>query len=226
MKRRLEPEVMDTAEDAEGYDAMDFAEPNGHFADAAIALCDGIEAPHLLDIGTGTARIPILILERHPRATIDAIDLADEMLRVATKNLDASGFGDRCRLHRLDAKALRLDQRFDLVMSNSTVHHIPEPIELFREVRRVAGDHGGILLRDLFRPPTEEAAWSIVEAAAPRDSAHQKRLFFDSLCAALTLEEVEELARSADIDGFSLRRISERHWSLERPAAPQSSPST
>jgi ubiquinone/menaquinone biosynthesis C-methylase UbiE len=219
MRRRLEPEVMDTEEDAAEYDAMDFSEPNGQFAEAALALCEGLAQPQVLDIGTGTARIPILMLQRSPRMSVLAIDLAGEMLQVAAQNLARHGLSSRCTLRRLDAKALEIDGSFDLVMSNSTAHHIPEPLDLFREIQRVASDRGAILVRDLIRPESEEEAWSIVERVSQGDSPRQRRLFFDSLCAALTLDEVEAAARAADLEGVVVSRVSDRHWSMQRPAS-------
>lgn len=218
MKRRLEPEVMDTSEDAEDYDAMDFREPNGRFAEAALALLGGVSAPHILDIGTGTAQIPLLVLGAHPRATVEAIDLSGEMLRVAERNVRRAGLEERCTLRRLDAKSLSLDERFDLVMCNSTAHHIPDPLDLFRQITLVAGASAGVLVRDLLRPDTESEAWATVERYAPNDSPRQKQLFFDSLCAGLTLDEVEALVREAGLSGGRVLQVSDRHWSLERPA--------
>jgi len=56
MERILEPEVMDDREEAIEYDAMDFTEVNTNFAKEAVQLA-GINA-RVLDVGTGTARIP------------------------------------------------------------------------------------------------------------------------------------------------------------------------
>src|SRR5579871_6239278 len=115
MLRILEPELMDTARDAEEYDAMDFSESNRQFAMDALTLLSGRTRPEVLDVGTGTARIPILMLDRDPNLRLFAVDLAGEMLRVATRNVMEAGHGERCKLGRLDAKALRLpDHRFDL----------------------------------------------------------------------------------------------------------------
>jgi hypothetical protein len=58
-----------------------------------------------------------------------------------------------------------------------------------------------------------------VNRAAPDDSARQKQLFFDSLCAALTLEEVRELVAAAGLEGATVAQVSERHWSVERARA-------
>jgi ubiquinone/menaquinone biosynthesis C-methylase UbiE len=218
MNRTLEPEVMDTAEDAEEYDAMDFSETDTQFAESAVALLGEARGGRALDIGTGTAKIPILFLARRPDHTMLAVDMADQMLRVAAQNLAAAGLERSCTLARMDAKALDAPPAsFDLVMSNSIAHHIPEPLGLFREIARVAGPGGAVLVRDLIRPESQEAAWAIVNRVAPGDTERQKQLFFDSLCAALTLDEVREMVSTAGLEGAQVVQSSDRHWSVERP---------
>jgi ubiquinone/menaquinone biosynthesis C-methylase UbiE len=220
MLRILEPELMDTARDAEEYDAMDFTEANTRFAEDAIGLLDrGAKKVDVLDIGTGTAQIPILLLDRDKRLQILAVDLAGEMLRVATDNIARAGYGSACRLAKLDAKALRVPSaRYDLVICNSTAHHIPDPLVLFKEIARVVRPGGAVLVRDLIRPPTLDEAWAIVKRVAAGEHLRQQQLFFDSLCAGLTLDEVGELCKKAGLGRLHVARVSDRHWTAERPA--------
>ncbi len=219
LQRILEPELMDTAEDAEEYDAMDFSEANTRFAEDALAMLGRRENPQVLDIGTGTARIPILMLQRRPDLRILAIDLAQEMLRVAGRNLAEAGFTAQCQLARLDAKAIKLPNgRFDLVMCNSTAHHIPDPQLLFNEIHRLARADGAIVVRDLHRPTSMDAAWAIVKRVAAGDARRQQQLFFDSLCAALRLSEVQEFVRKSGLQRMSVYEVSDRHWTAERRA--------
>lgn len=221
MMRILEPELMDTARDAEEYDAMDFTEANTKFAVDALGLIEGRPEASVLDVGTGTAQIPVLMLDRSPRLDVLAVDLSGEMLRVATRNVARAGHGERCRLAKLDVKALRLpDKRFDLVMCNSTVHHIPEPLSVFKEMARVVKPDGAIIVRDLVRPATMDDAWAIVKRVAAGAHIRQQQLFFDSLCAALTIAEVEDLVRRAGLNRMGVARVSDRHWSAERRALP------
>ena len=77
MERVLEPEVMDHPDDAEEYEAMDFHEPDGRFAEVAHGFVAGLRAPRIVDLGTGTASIPILLLDRHPSASVVAVWLHD-----------------------------------------------------------------------------------------------------------------------------------------------------
>jgi ubiquinone/menaquinone biosynthesis C-methylase UbiE len=219
MMRILEPEVMDTPHDAEEYDAMDFTEANTRFAEDALALVDARPEAEVLDVGTGTAQIPVLMLDRRPGLKVLAVDLAVEMLRVATRNVERAGHAERCRLARLDAKALRLpDRRYDLVMCNSTAHHIPDPLVLFKEIARVVKPDGAVMVRDLIRPPTLDEAWAIVKRVAAGEHPRQQQLFFESLCAALTLEEVEDLVDRSELTRIRVERVGDRHWTAERKA--------
>ena len=86
LARVLEPEVMDTPEDAHDYDTMDHTALNRVFAADFLATFGGSGV--VLDVGTGTAQIPIEVCRRNPDLTIVAIDLADHMLSLARQNID------------------------------------------------------------------------------------------------------------------------------------------
>lgn len=216
MRRILEPELMDTERDAVEYDAMDFWEADTRFAEDAVALLRGRPA-QVLDIGCGTGKIPIVMLERRGDLDILAVDLAKEMLRVAARRVADAGFADRCKLACMDAKNLRVpDAKYDLVICNSTAHHIPDPNVLFREIARVVKPTGAIMIRDLFRPDTLEEAWDTVKKVAAGEHIRQQQLFFDSLCAALTIPEVEGMVKAAKLERMKVAKCSDRHWTAER----------
>ena len=220
MRRILEPEVMDTKRDAEEYDAMDFWEADRRFAEDAVNLVRGRPNALVIDVGTGTAKIPVLMLERRRDLDILAVDLAREMLRIAQQRVADAGLADHCKLATMDAKALRVSNaKYDLVVCNSTAHHIPEPSMLFREIARIVKPDGAILVRDLMRPTSLDDAWAIVKHVAAGEHMRQQQLFFDSLCAALTVEEVEALVRKAGLDRMRVEKCSDRHWTAERPLA-------
>lgn len=219
MGRRLEAEVMDTRRDAVEYDGMDFTEPNTKFAVDALALLDRREAPSVIDLGCGTGQIAMLLVQRNPALQILAVDLANEMIRLGVEKVTKAGLAASIRMERQDVKALRVpDATFDLVICNSTAHHVPEPLSLFREIARVAKPDAAILVRDLIRPLSEEEAWATVKRVAAADHPRQQQLFFDSLCAALTLDEVEAVVKQAGLRGMRIARVSDRHWTAERRA--------
>jgi hypothetical protein len=63
---------------------------------------------------------------------------------------------------------------------------------------------------DLCRPATPDAARRIVEEAAAAESPVLKRDFYNSLCAAFTVDEVKDQVRHARQE-FQVAQVSERH---------------
>ena len=129
--RVLEPEAMETAEEVRQYDAMDHSAVNARFVDDFLAAPRTVPGGEILDVGTGTARIPIALAEADSRARVLALDLSETMLDQAANNIAAAGLSSRIRTHHGDAKAL-LESfgagSFEGVISNTIVHHIPDPL--------------------------------------------------------------------------------------------------
>jgi ubiquinone/menaquinone biosynthesis C-methylase UbiE len=211
LPRVLEPEVMDSAEEARDYDAMDHATVNRVFVADLLAVC----VPHgqVLDVGTGTAQIPIELCRRTSDVTVVAIDAAEHMLEVGRANVRAAGLGERIQLQCCDAKRLPFpDGSFRAVMSNSIVHHIPEPSAVLAEIRRVTGPGGVVFVRDLMRPADESSVQHLVATYAGTANAHQQKMFDDSLRAALTLEEMRAMVQQLGLDPAAVWTTSDRHW--------------
>jgi ubiquinone/menaquinone biosynthesis C-methylase UbiE len=238
LQRVLEAEVMDSPHDALDYDAMDHAQVNRAFADDFLAAL----APDLslrssppageggvtgestddeedeawidvLDLGTGTALLPIELCRRERRLRVLAIDLAVSMLHLAGGNVDIAGLSQRIRLDRVDAKQLPYDQgQFAAVISNSIVHHIPQPRGALAEAGRVTAPRGLIFIRDLLRPADDATVDRLVETYAAGANEHQRKLFDDSLRAALSLEEIRALVAELGYDESTVQATSDRHW--------------
>ncbi|GBE94387.1 class I SAM-dependent methyltransferase [Nostoc cycadae] len=216
MERVLEPEVMDTWEEAIDYDAMDFTEVNTAFAKEAIALCP-TEQCLVLDAGTGTGRIPVLLGQMRPQWQLMAIDLAQNMLKIAAQHIQQAGLYEQISLALVDAKQLPYaDGMFDLVISNSLIHHLPDPVPFFQEIKRVTKANSGLLIRDLLRPVDETTMNALVDSIGNEFDHRQQKLFRDSLHAALTLNEVNQLVTSVGLVGVRVYQSSDRHWTMER----------
>jgi ubiquinone/menaquinone biosynthesis C-methylase UbiE len=211
LTRILEPEVMDSPEEASDYNRMDHTEVNRQFVDALLEA--GLPGNNLLDVGTGTALIPIELCKRHPTCRVTAIDMANSMLDLACENVSAAGLADRIQLAHVDAKRLPFRKNeYDGVISNSIVHHIPEPIETLREAIRVVRREGLLFFRDLLRPESDESVRSLVARYAGNENAHSRKMFEDSLRAALSLEEMRALIELLGFDQASVVQTSDRHW--------------
>ena len=211
LPRVLEPEVMDTPEEARDYDAMDHTGVNSVFACDFLALWEG-RGP-VLDVGTGTAQIPLVLASQRVDVSVVAIDLAEHMLAVGRENVARAGLTDRVQLQRVDAKAMPFaDGQFGAVISNSIVHHIPEPGRVLAEMVRVAAPGGRLFVRDLLRPGDEAQLRHLVATYAGDANEHQRQMFADSLHAALTLEEVRDLVAGLGYPADGVRQTTDRHW--------------
>lgn len=214
LSRVLEPEVMNSADEARDYDAMDHGEVNRRFVDDLLArIDDGVDLSlGALDLGTGNARIPIELCRRREDCRVLAVDLADEMLIVARYNVEIAGLRERIQLDLVDAKRLPYaDGQFPLVMSNSIVHHIPEPRDVLREAVRVTRHGGCLFFRDLLRPASEQDLECLV-ATYGGTLEHGRAMFAASLRAALTLDEVRDLVAELGFARETVRQTTDRHW--------------
>ncbi|MFT4557562.1 MAG: ubiquinone/menaquinone biosynthesis C-methylase UbiE [Planctomycetaceae bacterium] len=225
LPRTLEPEVMDTAEEAADYDSMDHSSVNRIFVDdllnAANAagfaerLSSRSDRFRVLDVGTGTAQIPIEFCRRPVSADIVAIDLAAEMLLLAEQNIREAGLHGSILLEHVDAKELPFDDgEFDWVISNSIVHHIPEPLDCLREMQRILKPGGLLFVRDLLRPDSSDQVEHLVQTYAGNDNDEQRQLFRQSLHAALTPSEMGLLMESLGWATTTVEQTSDRHWTV------------
>jgi ubiquinone/menaquinone biosynthesis C-methylase UbiE len=167
----------------------------------------------VLDIGAGTAQIPILLAQATDDVQIIAADAAVSMLDLARLNVEIAGLRDRVQLDHADAKQMAYrDRMFDAVISNSIVHHIPEPRDVLREAVRVTKPGGLLFFRDLVRPADDDEVMRLVEQYAAGCNEHQQMLFRDSLRASLTLAEVQSLVSELGITADTVQITSDRHW--------------
>jgi ubiquinone/menaquinone biosynthesis C-methylase UbiE len=218
LERILEPEIMDSELDAREYATFDNRAVNDEFVGRALELAPPLG--YVLDVGTGPGDIAVLFATRAPALRFLAIDLGEHMLSMARSNVSQAKLGDRVEIACLDAKATgRPAGSFDMVISNSLVHHIPDPEQLFRELRRVARPGAGLFIKDLLRPASMSELNGLVAKYAVGCTPYQTQTFHDSLHAALTVEEVTALLRRLDWHDVQARRCSDRHWCIERVAA-------
>ena len=211
LERVLEPEVMDTYEEARDYDSMDHQAVNKLFVDDLLAV--GNIGNDILDVGTGTAQIPVELCRQSEDCRIIAIDMAVHMLDLARFNIEVDGFTQRIFLQQIDAKDMLFEsEMFDCVMSNSIIHHIPEPLAVLAESMRVTRPGGLVFFRDLLRPESGEEVAHLVSTYAGDENEHQRQMFDDSLRAALSLSEIRAMVSSLGFEAETVQATSDRHW--------------
>ena len=89
--------------------------------EAALGLLEGVKAPRLIDVGTGSGCIALSLAAERPGATVVATDLSSPALAVARANASRLGLADRVRFvggDLLDPFRSGAGAAFDLVVSN------------------------------------------------------------------------------------------------------------
>ncbi|MDR1882181.1 MAG: methyltransferase [Prevotella sp.] len=81
---------------------------------------DGAVCRHILDVGTGTGLIALMLAQRNPGALVQAIDIDESACLQAKANVEASPFAARIRVAHADFSdyASQTGACFDLVVSN------------------------------------------------------------------------------------------------------------
>jgi release factor glutamine methyltransferase len=98
----------------------------------ALALIAGIDAPRVVDVGTGSGAIALAIVSEHPGAVVTATDLSPDALALARENADRLGLAiEIVETSQLDG----VIGPFDLVVSNPPYVSAEELPGLQPEVR-------------------------------------------------------------------------------------------
>lgn len=217
LKRVLEVEPMDTEQEVVEYDAMDHETPKAAFIERLCQLgAPGNGQGRMLDIATGPGHIPLQLCDAFEHISVVGIDLAPKMIAMANRRLAESPHGERIEFVLGDAKKMPLaDASFDTVFSNTSLHHLPEPRPMLAEAWRVLKSGGVLLIRDLYRPADEATLEKIVAEQTTGSTAFQRKMFADSLRAALTPDELLDLAREVGMTNIEVVIDTDRHMSLQ-----------
>jgi ubiquinone/menaquinone biosynthesis C-methylase UbiE len=184
------------------------------FVDHALQL--GVEKGMALDLGTGPGQIPIKLALRNPSLIIHAIDLSDAMLRKAAEDASRWGVEMRILFNRGDVKNTAYDSGlFDMVLCNSVLHHVPDPVRLIREMARVCKPSGALLLRDLRRPNRLIYGYHVRHHGRNYEDK-MRELFEASVRSAYTLRELRECVRRSGVAGLQVMRMGPAHLGFRR----------
>jgi SAM-dependent methyltransferase len=217
LPRTVEPELMDDAEQAMAYAQAAFGEVNQAFVDRLLARHPALARGRVLDLGCGTGDILVRLLAARPHLTAVGLDGAPAMLAFAARAIAAAGLEARATLVTATLPApAAVGGPFDAVLSNSLLHHLHDPDVLWRSVRAAGAPGAPVLVVDLARPESADAARALAERHAQGEHPVLQRDFLASLHAAFTLDEVRAQLARCGLDGaLSVARISDRHLAVE-----------
>ena len=214
MKRVLEPELMDEEQQATTYAQEDFSESNQWFVDRLMLDFPG-RLRRVLDIGCGPADVLIRLAGASPDIRITAIDGSGPMIRIARQAVREYGLLEQITLVQGYVPGIPMeDHSFDAILSKDVLHHLPGPSGFWSEIKQLGKPGAAVFIMDLYRPETPEKARKIVEGVNPYEIPILKLDFYNSLCAAFTVNEIEEQIRRAHLN-LMAARVSERHMLIK-----------
>ncbi|KXK04477.1 MAG: Trans-aconitate 2-methyltransferase [Nitrospirae bacterium] len=212
MKRELEAELMDDADQARAYAQADFAEENQGFVNRFREYFPDWSGGHAVDLGCGPADIPIRFARAFPDARVTAVDASRPMLDLAARAVAEAGLTHRIALCCERLQTLQLPEAADVLLSNSLLHHLPNPLQFWVRLRQLAKPGACILVMDLLRPESPEAARAIVQQYTADEDPILQRDFYHSLLAAFTEDEVAGQLAHMNLSRLLIDVPDDRHW--------------
>ncbi len=210
MQRILEAELMTDVAQCQAYALANFGASNQRYVDIVSDLMPGAVS-NVLDLGCGPGDVMIRLAKIRPALKITAIDGSREMIQLALAAISANGLDANIQAIEGYVPQLPLPVgSYDAVLSKDFLHHLPEPMVFWHEIRRMIKPGGFICVMDLRRPDSTVIARQIVEAIAANDAEVLKADFYNSLLAAFTPEEIREQLKAADFD-LSVTTCGDRH---------------
>ncbi len=76
------------------------------------------QARRILDVGTGTGVIALMLAQRHPYAHIDAVEIDEDAYRQAKINFQNSDFADRLQVFCGSFADMQPQENYELIVSN------------------------------------------------------------------------------------------------------------
>ena len=83
---------------------------------AAIANHEGPQ--HILDIGTGTGVMALMLAQRFPETEVEAVEIDAQAAETAGRNFQKSVFSDRLTIKHIAIEQYNHSEPFDLIVSN------------------------------------------------------------------------------------------------------------
>lgn len=212
MLRIPEPELMNDEAQARAYAEADFEAPHSYFIELFQQTFPNLTITgSVLDLGCGPADISLRFARAYPDCEIHAVDAAEAMLAFADKAIQQANLAERIHLVPGYLPKVQLPhEQYDVVISNSLLHHLANPMSLWQVVQKYAAPGAPVYIMDLMRPTSKAAAQALLAEYAADEPAVLQHDFYHSLLAAYTPQEVEQQLSTLTLP-FSVSVVSDRH---------------
>ena len=227
MQRIPEPELMNEALQVSAYASADFSDGDSAMVIRLIELCRefGQEpSPHdlLVDLGCGPGNIADRLHRQWPTTRVIGLDGAEAMLEHARARQQGCPGSDvpvqyrKAGLAELAAVGWSAVQdcppsQADVVVSNSLLHHLHQPEQLWQATRKLACAGAVVLHRDLRRPASPQEALALRERYLPNAPEVLRHDYLASLHAAFTVEEVRVQLDHCGLRSLRVEALADRY---------------
>ena len=212
MIRILEPEVMEDEKGVLAYGKADFSDSNNLFVKTLLATYPLKNRAKILDLGCGPGDIALRFAKTDPNLVITALDASEPMLAFAQKVIKEEKLENQINLIKGRIPNLQgLDVPFDVICSKDLLHHIPDPLTFWNEVKRLSESGTAIFIMDLIRPESEEEARIIVNDLSSHEPQVLQDDFYYSLLAAFSIDEVKDNLKNIGLN-LTVEPLGLRHF--------------
>lgn len=164
----------------------------------------------ILDIGTGTGQLPVMLAKNNENYELTAVDLAEKYLKIARSKAASAGVGSRVTFTCIDLLQDSWNVKpFDLIISTCSLHHWRLPTSLLTKARQLLADNGEVWILDLADVSFEARMDWIkkVEDACKPGWLFRTVFSFESKFLAYSRSEVSDMCKRV---GFLLSDFSTR----------------
>jgi SAM-dependent methyltransferase len=123
-----------------------------------------------------------------------------------------AGLADRITFRFERFQGLSLAESADAAVSNSLLHHVPNPLQFWYRLRQLVKSGSPVLVMDLLRPESPEEAQAIVDRYAAQEPEILRRDFYRSLLASFTEDEVAAQLAEMNMSRLMIDVVDDRHW--------------
>lgn len=216
MIRTPEPELMADPAQADAYASADLSELQqamvAHFEARFSGVGYTFARGTLLDLGCGAGDMAIRFAQAYPSIRVLGADGSGPLLDHARRAIAARGLTDRIRVEQHYLPATTLAARsFDAVIANSLLHHLADPVTLWRTAIRCATPGAPVMAMDLRRPADVASAERLVALHGREARPVLRQDFFNSLCAAYRADEIRRQLDDVGLTAFQVEEVGDLH---------------
>ena len=205
---------MDDWEQAIAYAQANFEVPHTAFIQRLTQTFPHLSTTgYALDLGCGPGDITIRFARAFPQWNIDGVDGSQSMLKLGQNAVRSQQLEAQIAFHPVYLPQGKLPRTsYDFIFSNSLLHHLSDPLDLWRSLSPLSHPNTPIFIMDLMRPASRDIAVSMMDQYAAGEPNVLREDFFNSLLAAYNVDEIHQQLANTNLSHLTVEAASDRHW--------------